>query len=200
MPWTGDRGSGIFRQWMADALSQAANFGGSWGTPAVPPADGDFLVALFKTAVTPDKNAARPATAYGGGVWTPTNQQAPADVANWPLIGVPLTDVEVVEAVLNGITLPPPAGGGPAPTADYAGLITVFGPPAGTPNNNAGGGGTVTLDDISGDLVYWADPATNTIQAGQGVAHHWFGGPNQVTDGTFTIIWHPTAGMLVQAV
>jgi hypothetical protein len=194
MAWDGPKGSGIFRQWMADALANLANFSGSWGTPAAPPANGDFLVALFKDTIDPDKNAARNLTAYNTGEWIPANQQAVGDTANWPPAGVPLTGCSVVETVV-GPPLPPP-GLPPPATADYAGYITVRG--ADTPNNNAGTGGTVTLEDIAGNLLYWA--GANPIQVGQGVAHHWFGGGNTVIDGTFTIIWHPTAGILVQLV
>lgn len=51
------------------------------------------------------------------------------------------------------------------------------------------GGGTVTLSATHGCLVY-DDTITAGTVADQGVCFNYFGGAQQVTAGTFTIVWH----------
>lgn len=50
------------------------------------------------------------------------------------------------------------------------------------------GGGTVTITDAYGCLVY--DDTLTTPVADQGICFNYFGGANTVTAGTFTIQWH----------
>lgn len=51
------------------------------------------------------------------------------------------------------------------------------------------GGGTLTLSATHGCLVY-DDTITGGTVADQGVCFNYFGGAQQVTSGTFTIVWH----------
>ena len=51
------------------------------------------------------------------------------------------------------------------------------------------GGGTLTLADVNGCLVY-DDTITGGTVADQGICYNWFGGAQSVTSGTFTIVWH----------
>lgn len=55
------------------------------------------------------------------------------------------------------------------------------------------GGTSATLAAVFGTLVY--DDTIATPVADQGFAFDYFGGTNSVTDGVFTIIWHPTQGV-----
>lgn len=55
--------------------------------------------------------------------------------------------------------------------------------------DNLAGGGTLTLADVNGCLVYDNSITAGTV-AKQGVCYNWFGGAQSVTGGTFTIIWH----------
>lgn len=50
------------------------------------------------------------------------------------------------------------------------------------------GGGTVTITNARGCLVY--DDATTANPADQGVCYNDFGSDQSVTSGTFTIVWH----------
>ena len=77
MPWTE---SAIFRPWLADALAPTPGFLGKWGGP---PND-LFKAALFNDTITPNKNVAAAASAYGAGVWLPA---AGVSHANWPAVG-----------------------------------------------------------------------------------------------------------------
>jgi hypothetical protein len=49
--------------------------------------------------------------------------------------------------------------------------------------------GLVTLQNVFGDLLY-----DNTLATNAGAAYHYFGGAQQVTSGTFTIVWATGAG------
>lgn len=55
--------------------------------------------------------------------------------------------------------------------------------------DNLAGGGTLTLSATHGCLVY-DDTITGGTVADQGVCFNYFGGAQQVTNGTFTIAWH----------
>jgi hypothetical protein len=167
MPWSDSR---IFRQWLADSLAPAPGFTGRWDPGGTPPlADGDYMVALFDTTVTPDETAARAATAYGGGVWA-AGEVATAPAGNWPPGGVPLTSVVYVED----------------------GQVVVFAADDTTAS-------PVTLTGACGDLIYFADASSGQqpIQASQGAAFHDFGGPASVTGGVFMVAWSPQGIMLV---
>jgi hypothetical protein len=172
--------SAVFREYMKGFMEKpATTFNPTWGTPI---ADGDYNVALFAGYTDPttpdpafpdpDELAALAATAYGNaaGMWVPANQD-PAIDANWPLVGRPLTGVTVT---------------------DTAGVNSIMFDAADT---SQGPGATVTLKNIGGDLVYFA--AANPHQAAQGAAFHEFGAGNDVTAGTFTIVWNPLGVMYI---
>ena len=50
------------------------------------------------------------------------------------------------------------------------------------------GGATDTLTNVQGCLVY--EDTLTTPVADQGICYNYFGGPNSVTSGTFTIVWN----------
>jgi hypothetical protein len=116
--------------------------------------------ALFNNTTTPDKDAAVGSTGFNTGVWVTGNEVV--DATNWTTGGRAL------------------------------GTKTFTAPSTGTMMFDAAdtaGGGNVTITNAYGALIY-----DNTISAGtvakQGVSFHYFGGPQSVTAGTFTIIWH----------
>lgn len=116
-------------------------------------------VALFNNTVTPDQNAAVASTGYNTGTWTTGNEVT--DATNWVAGGRALASKTFTSGTATS-------------TFDAADLA---------------GGGTVTLTNAYGCLVY-----DNTISGGtvakQGVCFNYFGGAQSVTAGTFTIVWH----------
>jgi hypothetical protein len=169
MPWAESR---IFREWIADSLAPAAGFTGRWDPGgAVPLENGDYMVALFDDSITPDETVARPGTAYRGGVWTAGEVTDSADV-NWPAGGQPLTNLAYASAG-QAVVLAADQVGGP-------------------------GLGPVTLAGAVGDLLYFTDVSGGApLLADQGAAFHYFGGPQTVVGGFFTIAWSPLGVMLV---
>lgn len=117
-------------------------------------------VALFNNTTTPDKDAAVGSTGYNTGVWVIANEVT--DATNWVAGGRPLAS-KTFTTPATGVFM--------FDAADLA------------------GGGNVTLANVYGCLVY-----DNTITAGtvakQGASFHYFGGPQSVTAGTFTVVWH----------
>jgi hypothetical protein len=117
-------------------------------------------VALFNNTTTPDKDAAVGSTGYNTGVWVTGNEVT--DATNWVAGGRPLA--------------------GKAFTTPSTGVVMLDA-------TDLAGGGNVTLTNAYGCQVY-----DNTISGGtvakQGTSFHYFGGPQSVTAGTFTIIWH----------
>jgi len=116
--------------------------------------------ALFNNTVTPDQDAAVGSTGYNTGTWTTGNEVT--DATNW---------------VAGGRALA-------SKVFDTTVAVTFFFDAA-----DLAGGGTVTLTATHGCLVY-DDTITAGTVADQGVSYHYFGGAQQVTAGTFTIIWH----------
>lgn len=49
-------------------------------------------------------------------------------------------------------------------------------------------GSTADITNATGCLVY--DDTLTTPVADQGISFNWFGGPNSVVNGLFTIVWH----------
>jgi hypothetical protein len=54
--------------------------------------------------------------------------------------------------------------------------------------NDTASGAAATLTNATGTLVY--DDTLTTPVADQGICYNYFGGPNSVTNGTFTVVWH----------
>jgi len=120
-----------------------------------------FKAALFNNTTTPDKTVAAAASAYNTGVWVLANEVTDA---NWPAGGQSVAGTG--------------SGGGYSSTSN---LITFDG-------TDTAGAGNVTVANVYGDLLY--DFTLSTPVAKQGAAYHSYGGAQQVTAGTFTIIWN----------
>lgn len=117
-------------------------------------------VALFNNSVTPDRDAVVGSTGYNTGTWTTGNEVV--DATNWVAGGRALS--------------------GDAYTASAGGVVMYDG-------TDLAGGGTVTLAATHGCLVY-DDTITAGTVADQGACFNYFGGAQQVTAGTFTIVWN----------
>ncbi|WP_030248086.1 hypothetical protein [Streptomyces sp. NRRL S-455] len=117
--------------------------------------------ALFDNNVTPDRDAAVAETGYNTGTWTTAREITGG--TNWPVGGRSLASK----------TFTSPAPG--TVMFDAADLSA---------------GGTVTLTDAYGCLVYddSITGGTNAV-ADQGVAYFYFGGPQSVVSGSFTVVW-----------
>jgi len=118
--------------------------------------------ALFGNTGTPDKDAAVALTGYGASTsaWVTGNEVV--DATNWVAGG---------RALASKTFTTPSTGVFMFDAADLA------------------GGGNVTLANVYGCLVY-DDSITAGTVADQGVSFHYFGGPQSVTAGTFTIVWN----------
>jgi hypothetical protein len=129
----------------------------------------DYYVALYDDTITPDRAATVAAGSYGGADW-PTATGEVSDAAGWPAGGLPLDRTM------------------PGTGFDSSGGNIVFGGED-LPSSNL-----VSLADVFGDLLY--DNSLVPIKGG--AAFHYFGGAQQVTQGTFTIVWAtgPTGGVM----
>lgn len=117
-------------------------------------------VALFGNSVTPDKGAAVASTAYNTGTWLTANEIT--DATNWAAGGRALSG-GAISAITNG---------GKFDATDTAsGGVCTFANPA------------------YGVLVYDSTISGGTV-ANQGVCFNAFGGPAQVTAGSFTVVWN----------
>ena len=153
--------SRVFREWPKSIMGQGQ-------TAAVLPAGYAGLgadtvkVALFNNSGTPDKDAALTSTGFNTGQWVTANEVT--DATNWVSGGRTLAS-KTFTTPSTGVFM--------FDAADLA------------------GGGTVTLTNAFGCLVY-----DDTITAGtggiadQGVSFNYFGGAQSVTAGTFTIVWN----------
>jgi len=153
--------SAIFQQAMLNPITRAVNNGTTpTGFTALTVTD-VINVALWNNSITPDKTAAVASTGYNTGQWASGANEV-TDATNW---------------VAGGRAL-----GTRTWSIDTGSSSAVFNAP------NLAGGGNVTLTNAYGCLVY-----DNTITAGtvakQGICYNYFGGPQSVTAGTFTIIW-----------
>jgi hypothetical protein len=117
---------------------------------------------------TPDNTVAASLTAYNTGQWTAATNEV-VDATNWVAGGRTVTGTG--------------SGGGYTSSTN---LITFDGA-------DTAGGGNVSLSNVYGDLLY--DSTLATPVANQGCAYHSYGGPQQVTAGTFTVIWN-VAGLM----
>lgn len=154
--------SGVFREWPKSIMGQGQ-------TAAVLPAGYAGLgadavkVALYDNDITPDKDASLTTTGYNTGQWVSSGNEV-IDATNWVAGGRTLAS-KTFTTPSTGVFM--------FDAADLA------------------GGGTVTLTNAYGCLVY-----DDTITAGtggiadQGVSFNYFGGAQSVTAGTFTIIWN----------
>lgn len=153
--------SRVFREWPKSIMGQGQ-------TAAVLPAGYAGLgadsvkVALFNNSVTPDRDAALTSTGFNTGTWVTANEVT--DATNWVSGGRTLAS-KTFTTPSTGVFM--------FDAADLA------------------GGGTVTLTNAFGCLVY-----DDTVTAGtggiadQGVSFNYFGGAQSVTAGSFTVVWN----------
>lgn len=153
--------SRVFREWPKSIMGQGQ-------TAAVLPAGYAGLgadtvkVALFNNSVTPDRDATLTSTGFNTGTWTTGNEVT--DATNWVSGGRTLAS-KTFTTPSTGVFM--------FDAADLA------------------GGGTVTLTNAFGCLVY-----DDTVTAGtggiadQGVSFNYFGGAQSVTAGSFTVVWN----------
>jgi hypothetical protein len=118
--------------------------------------------ALFNNSITPDKDATLATSGYNSAAsqWLVANEVT--DVTNWVAGG----------RALGTKTLTQPSSG--VNMFDAADLA---------------GGGTLTLTATYGCLTYDSTITGGTVNA-QGICFNYFGGAQQVTSGTFTIVWN----------
>ncbi len=118
-----------------------------------------FKVALYDNDITPDNDVTAANSAYNVGQWASAGNEV-VDATNWVAGGRTLASLSIDTSVADVVFWD---------AADLA------------------GGGTVTLTNAFGCLVY--DDTIATPVADQGVCYNYFGGAQSVTAGTFTIAW-----------
>ena len=171
MPWTDSSPtSRVFAQAVKNPLTEAAQGTSNLALPTTYSATGGLLsdtvnVALFNNSVSPDASAAVGSTGYNTGTWLTANEVT--DATNW---------------VAGGRAL-----GTKAFSFTTAGTQTTASVWSFTAANLAGGG-TLTLTNAFGCLVYDSTITAGTV-AKQGMCFNYFGGGQSVTSGTFTVIW-----------
>ena len=118
--------------------------------------------ALYDNTITPDKDAASASAAYGGGVWTTAGGGTGVQVfqaGQWPQGG----------QTLAGKTFTNPASG-----------VAMF------DCTDPASGAAATLANVTGALFY--DDTVSASPVDPGASFNYFGGPNQVTNGTLTVV------------
>lgn len=152
--------SAIFRAWVTTIMFKQA-------TPTT--GTGEFITndavkaALFNNSITPDKDVAVATSGFNSSTsqWLVANEVT--DATNWVSGG----------RALAGKTLTQPSSG-----------VNMF------DATDLAGGGTLTLAATYGCLVYDDTIAAGGTIADQGICFNYFGGAQQVTAGTFTIVWN----------
>jgi hypothetical protein len=119
-----------------------------------------FKVALYDNDITPDNDVTASNSAYNVGQWASAGNEV-IDATNWVAGGRTLASLSIDVSVADVVFWD---------AADLA------------------GGGTVTLTNAFGCLVY--DDTIAAPVADQGVCYNYFGGAQSVTAGTFTIAWN----------
>lgn len=154
--------SKVFTAWMAQAMggSGASNNKMASGYTGLTVGTDVVKAALYGNTGTPDNTAAYGSTGYNTGAWVTGNEITSS--TQWPAGGIALSSM----------------------ASSVSSNVYKF-DAADTP-----GGGTVTLSNVYGCLVYDDSiTGTNTV-AKQGVCYNYFGGAQSVTSGTFTIVWN----------
>ena len=121
-------------------------------------------VALYNNSVTPDENCTAVLSAYNAAAsaWLTANEQFQA--GQWAQGGVALSST--------------------TGTTNFTGTFDAVWYSAATTSSAS----ACTLANVYGDLVY--DDTLTAPVADQGIAFHYFGGAQQVTAGTFSVIWN----------
>lgn len=152
--------SRVFQQFVADVVSQTALFDLS-GTGV-----NTFKTSMFTDSITPDRTVSAANSASNVGQWA--TAQEIWQTGQWAQFGVALAS--------PAITLP---GGG---VVMFDGVDTASGTGFSTLVNNG------SLGSAYGCMTY--DDTLTTPVADQGVCFNYLGGPNQVSSGQLTIVWH----------
>lgn len=116
-------------------------------------------VSLFNNTTAPDRTVSLANSLYTAGVWITGNEVT--DVTNWVAGGRPLA--------------------GKTWALDTGTTSLCF------HATNLAGGGNVTIANAYGCLVH--DDTLTSTYLKQGICYNYFGGPQGVTAGTFTVIW-----------
>jgi len=121
-------------------------------------------VALFTDAITPSHIVTSANSAYGAGVWAANEvtDTSAGGPAGWPAGGVAIADT----------------------ITDNTAVTFMYDASVDTASVDA----HTTLADVHGCLVYAGGIAAPV--ADQGMCYNWFGGHQEVTAGTFTIVWN----------
>lgn len=131
--------------------------------------DADALkAALFDNSITPSQTVASASAAYGAGVWASGGivDTGASAPAGWPAVGRPLASV----------------------TTGFSSNVYTF-----TAANTASANSTTTLAATYGALCY--NDTLAAPVADQAFCYNYFGGAQQVTNGSFTIVWDPSNGI-----
>lgn len=152
--------SAIFRAWVTNPMLKQGS-AVTGGTGEIVTND-SVKAALYNNTGTPDKDAAVALTGYNAATsqWVTANEVT--DATNWVAGGRALGTKTITQ---------PSSGVNMFDAADLA------------------GGGTLTLAATYGCLVY-DDTITGGTVSKQGICFNYFGGAQQVTAGTFTIVWN----------
>lgn len=119
-----------------------------------------FKAALYGNTGTPTQNVTSVLSAYNAAASQWVTANEVFQAGQWAQAGITL-----VAPVINSAT---------------AGVVF-------WDANDVASGAAATLTNVYGALVY--DDTLTTPVADQGVCFNYFGGPNSVTNGTFTISW-----------
>jgi hypothetical protein len=185
--------SAIFRAWLESALRPTPNFSGGWNRPYTGPQQvGAYHVSLWTDGNTPDETA--PANLTGlavvGGQWERYNP---------PPTGVGM------DSTVAGNTGPAlgawPPGGPPVPGTGQLGGFTSAGGLITFGGGNPVSAAPCVMHSIVGDMVFHFHIQTGAgLAQYQGLAFHYYGGAQRVTQGTFTVVWPPERVAQIQLV
>lgn len=154
-------GSGVFREFLENpGIRGITGATAPTGASASGITADTIKVSLFDNTITPDATVANASAGYGVGQWA----SGGVSHANWPATGQTLgSDAFTSTDATNNIMYD---------AADLAGA------------------GTLTLSATHGCLVYDDSITSGSTIADLGICFNYFGGAQQVTNGTFTIVWH----------
>lgn len=160
--------SRVFTQALLSPMIRAFDGAGGAAAPSFVSLTADVVkAALFNNTTSPDASAALTSTLYNTGVWVTANEVI--DVTNWVAGGRAVT-----------LTTPSVTAAGSQTTPSTVSVGA----------SNLAGGGTLTITNAYGCLVY--DSTITGTPIKQGMCFNYFGGPQTVTGGTFTIVWDAT--------
>lgn len=118
-------------------------------------------VALYNNTITPSQDVTSALSAYNAATSQWVTAQETFEAGQWAQGGVALAGTS-----LNS---------GTAATVFYDA-------------NDTASGSTADITNATGSLVY--DDTLTTPVADQGICYNYFGGPNSVVNGTFTVVWN----------